>query len=79
MRTFHNGGTMQVAMIVRDLDAALKRHWDCGIGPWDIYQFEPGKVENYIYRGKPANHTWCLAFAITEAEVLGWNGHAVQH
>ena len=61
MRKFHDGGTMQVAMIVRDLDAALKRHWNCGIGPWDIYQFEPGKVENYLYRGKPATHTCLIA------------------
>ena len=44
---------MQVAMIVRDLEAAMKRHWEtCKIGPWDIYQFEPGKVENYTYRDK---------------------------
>ena len=53
---------MQVAMIVRDLEAAMKRHWEtCKIGPWDIYQFEPGKVENYTYRGKPATHTCLIA------------------
>ena len=61
MRTFYDGGAMQVAMIVRDLDSALQRHWNCGIGPWDVYQFEPGKVENYLYRGKEANHTCLIA------------------
>lgn len=62
MRSFKEGGTMQVAYVVRDLEAAMKRHWDTfGIGPWDIYQFEPGKVENYVYRGKPATHTCLIA------------------
>ena len=28
MRKFQEGATMQVAMIVRDLDAAMKQHWD---------------------------------------------------
>ena len=42
MRTFQEGATMQVAMVVRDLDAAMKRHWDVfKIGPWDIYTFDP--------------------------------------
>ena len=32
---------MQVAMVVRDMDAAMKRHWDVfKIGPWDIYTFD---------------------------------------
>jgi hypothetical protein len=62
MRQFQEGATMQVAMIVRDLEAAMKRHWEtCKIGPWDIYRFEPGKVENYTYRGKPATHTCLIA------------------
>ncbi|MBI2717273.1 MAG: VOC family protein [Rhizobiales bacterium] len=64
MRKFQEGATMQVAVIVRDMEAALRRHWDqCRIGPWDIYTFAPGKVQNYIYRGKPANHTCLIAVA----------------
>ena len=56
------GGVIQVAYVVRDLDAAMKRHWEvCGVGPWHIYKFEPGKIENYIYRGQPANHTCWIA------------------
>jgi methylmalonyl-CoA/ethylmalonyl-CoA epimerase len=62
MRQFQEGATMQVAMIVRDLEAAMKRHWEtCKIGPWDIYKFEPGKVENFLYRGSPATHTCLIA------------------
>ncbi len=59
-RQFKEGATMQVAMVVRDMEAAMKRHWDVfKIGPWDIYEFTPQKVQNYTYRGKPATHT-CL-------------------
>ena len=44
MREFKEGATMQVAMVVRDLEAAMKRHWDVfKIGPWDIYRFHPRK------------------------------------
>ena len=47
------GSVMQVAYIVRDLDAAMKRHWEvCGMGPWDIYTFEAPKVRDYMYRGR---------------------------
>ena len=63
MRTFQEGATMQVAMIVRDLDAALALHARSGIGPWVIYEFGPKKVVDYIYRGKPATHTCLIAVA----------------
>ena len=62
MRVFKEGGTMQVAHIVRDIDAAMKRHWDIfRMGPWDIYTFDPTKVHDYIYRGKPATHSCLIA------------------
>jgi len=35
------------------------------IGPWDIYEFDPQKVQNYIYRGKPATHTCLIAVTWT--------------
>ena len=64
MRQFQEGATMQVAVIVRDLDAALKHHWEtCRIGPWDIYTFDPEKVQDYLYRGKPAAHACLIAIA----------------
>jgi methylmalonyl-CoA/ethylmalonyl-CoA epimerase len=62
------GSVMQVAYLVRDLEAAMKRHWEvCGMGPWDVYEFRAPKVRDYLYRGKPATHT-CL-IAVT------WNDH----
>jgi hypothetical protein len=62
MRKFDEGAAMQVAMVVRDMDQAMKRHWDVfKIGPWDIYEFNPSKVENYVYRGKPATHSCLIA------------------
>ena len=57
-----DGQIVQVAYVVRDLDASVKRHWEVfGIGPWDIYLFESPKVENYLYRGKPATHKALIA------------------
>ncbi len=62
MRTFQEGAAMQVAMVVRDMEAAMKRHWDVfKIGPWDIYTFDPSKVQDYTYRGKPATHSCLIA------------------
>ena len=62
MRKFEEGAAMQVAMVVRDMDAAMKRHWDVfKIGPWDIYTFDASKVQDYVYRGKPATHSCLIA------------------
>jgi methylmalonyl-CoA/ethylmalonyl-CoA epimerase len=47
LRTFQEGATMQVAMVVRDMDAAMKRHWEVfKIGPWDFYTFDAAKVRD---------------------------------
>lgn len=63
------GELCQVAYVVRDMEAAMRRHWDVArIGPWDIYQFEAPKVRNYMYRGQPATHS-CL-IAVTMAAGL---------
>lgn len=52
------GSVIQVAYVVRDLEAAMQRHWDVsGIGPWHIYKFEPGRIDNYFYRGRPATQS----------------------
>jgi len=57
-----DGSVIQVAYVVRDLDAAMKRHWEVfGIGPWDVYTFEAPKVRDYVVRGKPATHTCLIA------------------
>lgn len=62
MRQFQEGATMQVAMVVRDIEAAMQQHWEVfRIGPWDVYDFDATRVKNYIYRGKPATHTCLIA------------------
>jgi hypothetical protein len=64
MRTFEEGAAMQVAFVVRDLEKAMKLHHDVfGIGPWDIWDFNPDTVEDYMYRGKPATHSCLIACA----------------
>jgi len=64
MRHFEEGATMQVAFIVRDLEAAMKRHWEVfKIGPWDIWEFTPETVQDYTYRGKPATGSCVIACA----------------
>ena len=41
--------TIQIAIVVRDLDAAMRTYvHDYGIGPWEIYGFDPGKVADML-------------------------------
>lgn len=43
----------QVAMVVRDVEKAMKHHWEVlGIGPWDVRHFKPGKVRDFKVYGK---------------------------
>ena len=57
-------GTLQVSMVVRDLDAAMRTYVDdYGIGPWHVYEFNPGNVEGMHEAGKPVERSWRLALA----------------
>jgi len=39
--------TMQIAIVVRDLEAAMRTYvHDYGIGPWETYEFNPGNVKD---------------------------------
>lgn len=75
------GSVIQVAYVVRDIEAAMRRHWEvCGIGPWSVYTFTPEKVRDFIYRDRPATHTCLLALAWTDRmqlellqPVSGWS------
>ena len=58
------GQVIQIAYVVRDLEKAMRLHWEvCGIGPWDVYEFDASKVDDFVYRGKPATHKALLALA----------------
>jgi Glyoxalase/Bleomycin resistance protein/Dioxygenase superfamily len=57
--------TLQVAIVVRDLEAAMRTYvHDYGIGPWDIYEFNPGNVKDLREYGQPVERSWRLAFAM---------------
>jgi hypothetical protein len=48
--------TLQIAIVVRDLDAAMRTYGhDYGIGPWETYEFNPENVEDLREDGKPAD------------------------
>jgi Glyoxalase/Bleomycin resistance protein/Dioxygenase superfamily len=56
--------TMQVALVVPDLDAAMRTYVDdYGIGPWDVYEFNGDTVQNLRQRGEPIDCAWRLALA----------------
>jgi hypothetical protein len=56
--------TLQVAVIVRDLDAAMRTYFDeYGIGPWSVYEFDPDNVRDMRSRGEPVAWSWRLAVA----------------
>jgi len=53
----------QIGLIVRDLDAAVRRYWEMlGIGPWKVYTYGPPLVPSMTYRGKVQSYQMRLAF-----------------
>jgi methylmalonyl-CoA/ethylmalonyl-CoA epimerase len=56
--------TIQLAIVVRDLDAAMRTYvHDYGIGPWEINEFDPGNVADMREDGEPVERSWRLAIA----------------
>ena len=56
--------TVQIAIVVHDLDAAMRTYvHDYGIGPWEIYEFNPGNVANMREDGQPVERSWRLAIS----------------
>jgi Glyoxalase/Bleomycin resistance protein/Dioxygenase superfamily len=40
--------TLQLGIVVRDLEATMRRYVDdYGIGPWEVYEFDAGKAEDF--------------------------------
>ena len=49
----------QVATIVRDLDNGVAELvGKMGWGPWDVYEYVPGRLRDLTVRGEPAECTW---------------------
>jgi len=52
----------QIALVVRDLDASMRRYWEMlGIGPWRVYTYGPPLVKSMTYRGKLQDYRMRLA------------------
>lgn len=68
--------TMQIAIVVRDLDATLRRYVeDYGIGPWQIHEFNPEDGEDLRVNGQPVEHSSGAAitrFATTMVGQVMW-------
>jgi methylmalonyl-CoA/ethylmalonyl-CoA epimerase len=48
--------TMQIGIVVRDLDAAIRRYVeDYGTGPWEVYEFKPGDIKAWSEHGRPVD------------------------
>jgi methylmalonyl-CoA/ethylmalonyl-CoA epimerase len=88
--------TVQVALVVADLQASMQTYLErYGIGPWEIYEFNPDTVENMKAHGEPIASSWRLALArvggvmwelieplddrSTYAEFLAEHGEGVHH
>jgi methylmalonyl-CoA/ethylmalonyl-CoA epimerase len=56
--------TMQIGIVVRNLDAAIRRYIDdYGIGPWEFFEFNPESAKDLREYGKPVRRSWRLAVA----------------
>lgn len=56
--------TPQVAMVVPDLDAAMKAYVECyGIGPWRVFDFNPGNMADMTVHGEPAEYAMRIGVA----------------
>ena len=57
-------GTLQIALVVRDLAATMRTYvHEYGIGPWEIYEFNPRTVRNMQQDGQPVETAWRIALA----------------
>lgn len=55
----------QIALVVRDVDEAMKHWWDVlGIGPWDVRHFTPKTVRNFRIDGKPVEEDFDFICAV---------------
>ncbi len=63
--------THQIAIVVRDLDAALRTYVDdYGIGPWKIFEFNPATADSMILDDQPAEYA--MRVAITNVGSVEW-------
>jgi len=57
--------TMQIGIVVRDLEATIRRYEDnFGIGPWQVHQFKSEDVKEWFENGQPARPSTRIATAM---------------
>ena len=53
---------LQIAVVVKNCDKSVRKYADdYGIGPWNIYEFNPNTVSDMILRGKKVDYAMRLA------------------
>ena len=63
--------TLQIAIVVRDLEAAMRTYvHEYGIGPWEIYEFNPGNVDRMVKDDEPAEYA--MRIAVTMVGSVQW-------
>ena len=63
--------TIQIALVVRDIEATMRTYvQDYGIGPWDVYEFNPDTVRDMHEDGKPVERSW--RFALAQVGQVQW-------
>jgi hypothetical protein len=61
----------QIGVVVRDLETTLHTYvHEYGIGPWEIYEFNPDTVTDLVWEGQPADHAFRLA--VTMVGTVQW-------
>jgi methylmalonyl-CoA/ethylmalonyl-CoA epimerase len=56
--------TVQLGIVVRDLEATVRRYEDdYGIGPWEFAQIDLGEANNYREYGRPVERSNRIAIA----------------
>ena len=54
--------TMQISVVVRDLDATMRTYvHEYGIGPWEIYDFNPDTLTELVRDGAPCDCAFRIA------------------
>ena len=57
------GQVVEIALVTRDARRTIAGLWTLGIGPWQIYTFDPTNTSNQTYRGRSSPFAMKVCFA----------------
>ena len=56
-------GISEIIMVVEDIDKSIKQQWELfGIGPWEIWIFDPSSVSDMVVHDKPMDFAIKVAY-----------------